>query len=292
MFERQKSGSVVCPSCGKLVGVGQEKCPYCGRAFPGMLGFTKMFRNLGEDMGFVPMIMWGCGILYLLTLIVQPDEIFAGGLLNMLSPSGEALYVFGASGAFPVFGGGRWWTLLSAAWLHGSVLHIVFNMMWVRDMGRTVAETYGPGRMMLIYTISAVSGALLSSSVAYFLPWLPGPLGGASMTVGASGALFGLFGALYYYGNRTGSSQLNQQIKNFLIIMVIFGFLVPRVDNWGHLGGFLGGYLISRFWLDPLKPERIDHIIGAFVCVLLSVAAVVASVLHGLPQLREWGLLQ
>ena len=60
--------------------------------------------------------------------------------------------MFGASGAYPVFGYGRWWTILSAGWLHGGALHILFNMMWVRQIGPAVADIYGAGRMVIIYT--------------------------------------------------------------------------------------------------------------------------------------------
>ena len=55
------------------------------------------------------------------------------------------MFLLGASGGIPVFGYGRWWTMLSASWLHGSLLHIIFNMMWVRDLGPVVADMFGPG---------------------------------------------------------------------------------------------------------------------------------------------------
>lgn len=291
MFQRQRSGSVVCPSCGKLVSVKERQCPYCSRPFPGMFGFTGILRGLGQDMGFVPLVTWGCGLLYLVTLLVDPSQIFAGGLFGMLSPSTPSLFLFGASGAIPVFGEHRWWTLLSAAWLHGSLLHIVFNLMWVRDLGHLTTEAYGAGRTMIVYVVSGVTGFLLSTSVAAFLPFLPPFLAGAQITVGASASLFGMMGALVYYGRRAGASQLSAQVKKWVIVLVIFGFLWPRVDNWAHLGGFLGGYLAGRM-MDPLQPERTDHLIGGFVCLLLSLGAVVVSVVHGIPILRQLGLLQ
>ena len=68
-------------------------------------------------------------------------------------------------------------------------------------------------------------------------------LGGATLTVGASAAIFGLLGALVYYGRRTGSSHIGQTAIQYAIIMGIMGFVVPGVDNYAHLGGFVGGYL-------------------------------------------------
>jgi rhomboid protease GluP len=69
-----------------------------------------------------------------------------------------ALFLFGASGAVPVFQYGRVWTVLSAAWLHAGILHILFNMMAVRQLAPMTTELYGPGRMVIIYTAGAVVG--------------------------------------------------------------------------------------------------------------------------------------
>ena len=98
--------------------------------------------------------------------------------------------MFGASGAYPVFGYGRWWTILSAGWLHGGALHILFNMMWVRQLGPAVADIYGAGQMVIIYTVACAAGFLLSSFMGAYLPWIP-LLGGGSLTVGASAPIFG-----------------------------------------------------------------------------------------------------
>ena len=62
----------------------------------------------------------------------------------------------------------------------------------------------------------------------------------------------------------------------------MFGFIIPGIDNYAHAGGMLGGYLAGR-WLDPLKPERIDHMVIAVVCLAAAVLAVIVSVIHGLP---------
>ncbi len=123
-----------------------------------MWGFAHLLRNFGDDMGFANLVMGACGALYLATLAANPAGIQASGLLSFLSPSELSLFLFGASGAAPVFVYGRWWTVLSAAWLHGGVLHILFNMMWVRDLAPATARLYGPGRTVIIYTVSAVDG--------------------------------------------------------------------------------------------------------------------------------------
>ena len=204
-----------------------------------------------------------------------------GGIFGFLAPDTAVLYLLGASGGMPVFGFGWWWTVLSAGWLHGSLLHIIFNMMWVRDLGPVVADMYGAGRMVIIYTVAGVSGFLLSSFAFAYLPHLPF-LSGAGLTVGASASVFGFLGALVYYGRRTGSSLVRSEAIRYALILGFFGFVMRGVDNFAHAGGFFGGYLAARV-LDPLKPERVDHIVIALICIVATFLAVAASVVTVLP---------
>ena len=74
------------------------------------------------------------------------------------------------------------------------------------------------------------------------------------------GEIFGFLGALVYYGHRTGSHLVRGTALRYAIMMGIFGLIMPGVDNFAHAGGFAGGYLMAQI-LDPLKPERIDHIV-------------------------------
>jgi rhomboid protease GluP len=278
MIGRQRTGSILCPSCGKLVGVQEEVCWNCGRRNPGMWGFASILRRFGNDLGFVPFIIYGCGLLYAATLIMDPQGIRMMGM-SILSPSGRSLAAFGASGALPVFGLGRWWTILSAAWLHGGLLHIVFNLLWIRQLAPATSELYGASRTAIIYTIAGAFGFLLSSLAGLFLGNSPiFFLRGAQLTVGASAPIFGLLGALVVYGRRTGSSHIGGQATSYALILFVFGFIMPNVDNFAHLGGFLGGYAAARL-LDPLKPERGGHMMGAAVCIGLTVLSVLVSVL-------------
>ena len=280
MFRRQTSGSVICTSCGVLVGVTDDTCYNCGRRNPGLWGFAPMLRALGGDMGFVPFVIGTCVILYALTLVASQGNIGMGGLFSLFSPSRQALFLFGASGAVPVFAADRWWTVLSAGWLHGGALHILFNMMWVRQLAPATADLYGPGRMVIIYTAAGVAGFTLSSAAGEFLPNFLF-LRGGQFTVGASAPIFGLLGALVYYGRRGGSSMVGSQALSYALMLGVFGFIMPGVDNYAHAGGFGGGYLAAQL-LDPLKPERIDHIAIAVVCLAASILSIVWSVIHGM----------
>jgi len=282
MFKRQRTGSVVCVSCGSLVGVNDDQCYSCGRRNPGLWGYAPLLRRLGNDLGFVPIIVYSCAALYVIGLLLTAmrggNIMGSGSPLGILAPGGDIQFLLGESGALPVFLYGRWWTVLSAAWLHGSILHILFNMMWVRSLGPSTADLYGGPRMVIIYTAGSAGGFALSSVLGlYGLP-----LFGAPYTVGASAPIFGLLGALMYYGRRSGSSLVHAEAKGYAVAFFVFGLIMPGIDNAAHAGGFVGGYL-AGMWLDPLKPERINHMIIALVCLVATALAILASIVTGLP---------
>lgn len=243
-----------------------------------MWGFTPALRRLGQDLGFAVIVTTSCIVLFLVSLLLDPGGIGRGGLLTLLSPSTKAVFLLGASGAIPVFELGRWWTVLSAAWLHGGPLHLLFNVMWVRQLAPEVAEGYGPARMVVIYTAAGACGFAASSAVGHFLPELPPLLRGARFTVGASAPIFGLLGALVHYGRRRGSSAVGGQALAYAAILGLYGFLMPGIDNWAHLGGFAGGYAMARYF-DPWTSERTDHVVAALLCLLGALASIVASLL-------------
>ena len=288
MFKRQRTGSVVCSSCGSLVGVNDDRCYSCGRRNPGLWGYAPILRAFGNSANFVDLIVYGCSILYAASLIVTlllGQSIVGGGLFGLLAPARGAAFAFGASGADPVFRMGMWWTLLSAGWLHGSALHILFNMMWVRQLGPVVGDIYGAARMVIIYTIAGVVGFLLSSVAGEYMRYTPLPfLRGADLTLGASAPIFGLLGALVHYGRRGGSSLVGGQAMQYAVVLFVYGLIWPGggIDNYAHAGGFIGGYLAS-LWLDPLKRERTDHFVGALICLVATALAIVASLLIMLP---------
>ena len=275
MFGRKTEGSALCTSCGVLVGVNDSTCYNCGRRNPGMWGFGPALRALGTDLGFINFVTGATIVLFALSLILSRQ-----GFQMMMEPRSLILYLLGASGSIPVIGEGRWWTLLTAGWLHGGILHIFFNVMWIRQLGPEIARMYGAGRMVIIYTAAGILGFALST----VMDLLPIPFFGAPLTVGASASIFGFLGALVHYGKRTGSSHARDAGLQYAVFMGIMGFVIQGVDNAAHLGGFAGGYLASMI-LDPLKPERIDHLAIAVGCLAITVMAIVWSVITAAPQL-------
>jgi membrane associated rhomboid family serine protease len=283
VFKRKTSGSVLCSSCGVLVGVGDDRCYNCGRRNPALWGWAPALRELGGDMGFAPFVIGACTFVYALTLIFSVGSVGIGGL-GLLSPSSRALLLFGASGALPIFVADRWWTVLSAAWLHAGLLHIFMNMMAVRQIAPGVAELYGPARTVIIYTAGSVVGFALSSFAGAFIPPIL-ILQGSTITVGASASIAGLIGAILAYGHQTGSTMARSYAGSYIVGLIVIGFLPFGIDNYAHAGGFAGGYLAGRL-LNPMKSERVDHIIVALVCVSASLLSIVVSVIHGAPLLR------
>jgi rhomboid protease GluP len=277
VFGRKREGSVLCTSCGVLVGVNDDKCYNCGRRNPALWGFAPVLRTLGNDLGFTPFVFGLCTIMFVLTTIASAG--FTGGI-SLWGPSTGTLLIFGASGAEAVFYYSRWWTVLSASWLHGGIIHFAVNMMSLRTLAPMVAEFYGPSRMIIIYTAGSIAGFLLSSVGARYFPVFP-VIGGREIwwqhvTVGASASLAGLIGAVAYYGRRSGSGMIRTQAIQWITSMFIYGLLIPIIDNYAHLGGLAGGYAMARV-LDPLKRERGDHIVIAVLCLAASVAAILYS---------------
>jgi rhomboid protease GluP len=248
-------------------------------------GFTPVLRQLGADFGFVPMVIGVSTTLYAATLLItlfttgRLQPVGAGGF-SLLPPSNYALRLFGMSGAIPIFVNGWWWTVLSATWLHGSLLHILFNMLWVRDLAPALIDVIGVSRAIIIYVVAGICGFALSS----VMPLVPLPipiLHGATNTMGASAAIFGMLGALVHYGRVSGSRFIHAQALNYAIVLFVMALFLPGVDNTAHAGGFIGGYVTSAFF-NPLTRERGDHMIAAVACLFATLVAILYSVVHGL----------
>ncbi len=233
----EKRNSMLCPRCRKLISRDEEVCPYCGVKSPGRR-LPNLLARWSATPGEIvrPLIIVNV-IFYIITLIIAP--IHFGGLhnpLSFLAPGNRSMLIMGATGAMPVFQLQRWWTLLSASFLHGSLLHLMFNMVALNQLGRLSAEIFGLHRFLIIYIISGIIGFYLSS------------LAGIMLTIGASASLCGLIGALLYYGKSRGGefgSMVIQQVRGWIIGLVLIGLFLPSINNWGHGGGLLGGLALA-----------------------------------------------
>lgn len=254
--------SVFCPGCKKLVSKDESECPYCGLKNPGAWYKNNIVFTLLRDGDFVIKLIIGVNIFfYVLSLIVSQGISFSPNPLNFLSPDTGALIFMGASGRVPVDTYKIWWSFVSASYLHGSILHILFNMIAFSQLYKMVLNFYGNSRTFLVYSISGISGFVLSY------------LSGTSVTIGASAAICGLIGSLFYYGKSRGGMHgklVYKQVTGWIISLAVFGLLVPGIDNFGHLGGFLGG-IITGFlfgYLEKKQENSLSRVCGILLALL------------------------
>jgi rhomboid protease GluP len=194
--------------------------------------------------------------------------------LNMLSPSGSSLILLGATGTYPIDQLGRWWSLVSANFLHGSILHILFNMMALKQIAPIIIREFGSYRMLTIYMVGGVAGFLLSY------------LAGVRVTIGASAAICSLIGAALFYGKSRGGvygQAVFRQVGGWVIGLFIFGLLIPGINNWGHAGGLIGGALLGMaMGYHEKKMETITHKMMAQVCAVVTISILAWAIFTGL----------
>ena len=265
---RQRSGSSLCYACGKLNRADASVCFYCGRRNPGLWGFGPGIGRLIGGLDFAGLVTVVSAVAYLVSLALDPRAaLIPHGVFDLLAPSGRALYALGMAGALP-WQQGHWWTVLTAIYLHGSLLHILFNLLWVRQLVPDVEQVYGRARTITIFTASGVVCFLLSDFV------------GTPFTVGASGAIFGLLAAMVWYGRRRGGffgSAVLRQYGTWALVLFVLGLLSGTgVNNWGHAGGLIGGFL-AAFIVKPTheRPEQgSDRVLAGATLALTGVAFV------------------
>lgn len=155
---------------------------------------------------------------------------------------------------------GQFWRLLTPALLHGSILHIGFNMYALLSFGTLLEPLMGHKRFLALYLLSALSGNVLSFLFS----------GGYS--IGASTAVFGLViaeGVFFYRNRQLLGHQARQAIGNivFIVIVNLFLGLSPGIDNWGHLGGLLGGLVFAWFAAPRYRVASATSAEGTFYTV-------------------------
>jgi rhomboid protease GluP len=262
---RKTSGSILCPSCGRLTNADARECLVCGRRNPGMWGFAGPLRMLFRRRSFVDIVTVVCIALYVLTLVLDPTALLSSrGPFSMFSPSSRALIDAGATGV-SLWQAGRWWTVITAIYLHGGPLHILFNILWIRQLGPAVEELYGPSRFVVIFTVAGAVGFIASDLVGY------------GLTIGASGSIFGLLGAMVAFGQKRGGTfgaMVLRQYGQWALLLFIMGFLMNGVNNVAHAGGFAGGFAagLTLALAEQRNETSVDQLLAAG-CIALTLAA-------------------
>lgn len=210
-------------------------------------------------------------------VIVFSAMLIAGA--GIFGPNPEVHIAWGANFG-PATASGQWWRLVTSTFIHFGIVHIVFNMWALYVAGRLVERMFGHRAFLLIYLFAGVTGSIAS------LIWKPDVL-----SAGASGAVFGVFGALLAYMLRQPHSipsnvlaQLRGSTIAFVGYSLIFGFIAPGIDNAAHLGGLAGGFVQGFMLARPLDlVARHEGALGQLAVGGVVGAAILAAMLVLVP---------
>lgn len=174
----------------------------------------------------------------------------------------ETLKVFGAN-YIPYVKSGEYIRLLSSAFVHIGVIHLLSNMYALYVIGRQVEQLYGKVKYILIYLLSAIMGSLFTVVFSSY----------NTTAAGASGAIFGLLGSLLYFGytyrGYIGNGIINQVLPA-IILNLIIGFSNPSIGNSAHIGGLVGGYLVSMALGIDIEKDNKSKVNGIIITILLT----------------------
>jgi membrane associated rhomboid family serine protease len=216
-------GRPICPDCMTPTPVGM-RCPECARER------TKVTRGaVGPSRYDTPATF----VLIALNVVAFLVEIAGGG--GGLSPRGSSVLLdFGLYG--PFVAEGEWYRLLTSGFLHISLIHIGFNMFALYFLGRILEPGIGTPRFVALYFASLFAGSLGATL-----------LSPDTLTIGASGAVFGIFGATFVIARHRGIAGLASSIGIILLLNLAITFGNPEISIGGHLGGLVGGVLCALF---------------------------------------------
>ncbi len=210
--------------------------------------------------------------LVIVNLVIYLGEVLVSHSVEALFPAvpSQVLMAFGGNYAMASLYEGRIETLLTSCFIHGSLLHVAFNVLALRQVGPLLERYVGSGRFTGVYFVSGIVGSMVSTLYGWAVT-------GERLGVGASGAICGLIGAALVVGYRAQGkeSPLANVMGRWLIFTALFG-LLPGVDNAAHLGGAIAGAIVAFVWhRGPESPQlRVVTILTA-VAVSISASALV-----------------
>lgn len=275
----------LCPACGTLVGSTAKKCHECGASLTfSLAAASRSLSGLLPTESPVTYIVLGLNVLLfglslLVTMRVSQTFNFMGGI------SPQVLWRLGARQPFSILQG-QLWRLVMPIFLHGSLLHIAMNSWVLMDVGPQVEEVYGSARYLFLYVTTGIASFVVSTAWALFrYADLIGHLGergaqsGFFVGIGASGALMGLIGLMLAITTRRGGAHMRMvrsQLLRWVAYILVFGFIVPGIDNSAHLGGLAAGFLLGRLMADR-EPATLAERQRAYALGWLAGLVVVAS---------------
>lgn len=254
----------MCPHCRAFITDKDKVCPYCNEK----VGPRAIERRSDAPLlgGLIPQARFTT----VLILLINFAFYLACTVVSMRAGTGDAmgldtktLYFFGAK--FAILESGQWWRLVTANFLHGGLLHILFNSWALFDVGAMVDQIYGTNRMLVIYFFGGVCGYLLSSLWSDQTP-----------SIGASASICGLVGAMIALGVRHRNPMgdaIRGAFVRWAVYILIMGFVIPHVDNAAHIGGLAGGFGIGYLAGTPRfegSPTERLWTVSSWLCLLLT----------------------
>lgn len=244
----RQMGPRLCPACGLLVGAQEKACSHCGASMAA-LSFTGLRRIalavLPAETPVSYSLLIANGLFFLVPWILAWQRGGAGPFANI--PIDLHLR-FGAKHGFSILYLHEYWRLVMPIFLHADFWHLLFNSFVLYQVGPQVEELFGSSRFLFLYLTTGVAGFLASTY------WYPLP----AVSVGSSGALFGLVGVLIaYLGHHSFAPEYRSAFIRWAILMLALGILFP-FDNAAHLGGLLSGLALGRMVSDrrPATPAQ------------------------------------
>ena len=204
----------------------------------------KVFKNKGP---YITFILMGINVLlFLVPVLLGSYET----IINRYCIHGPSIRM------------GEYYRLITGMFLHGSIMHLFFNVYALYVIGSQIENYFGRIKYLIIYLFSGLMGALFSMI-----------FGGSAASIGASGAIFGLMGSLLYFGYHY-RVYLGNVLKTQLIPLIIFnlflGFILSGVDNFAHIGGLIGGVLITKAVGVKDKSTTFDKVNGWIITLIFT----------------------
>ena len=257
-------GRSICPDCMTPTPVGM-RCPECARDRTRVRTAQNVRHRAGRGTGLARYSM--TEILIAINVLAFVAEVATGLSLGGSGTSGGTLFIHFALDGPDIVTGHQDYRLLTSGFLHEGLLHILFNMLFLYFVGPGLEQAVGRLNFLAIYLASLFAGAfgaLLFQPDAY--------------TVGASGALFGLLGALAVVARYRGISIWQSGIGATLLINIVFSLSVAGISIGGHIGGFAGGVVCGGLYMELVerRGQRGAFLAGCVVVAAVSIAAALA----------------
>jgi membrane associated rhomboid family serine protease len=248
-------GRPICPECMTPTPVGM-RCPECASQK------TRVVRNpTGTPAGF--QATPATYVLIAVNVIMYLIEI-ASGSGGLGTSGGQVAVDFGLFG--PFVAEGEWYRLITSGFLHASLFHIGFNMLLLFFLGRLLEPALGTPRFLALYFASLLAGSL---GALILEP--------NSLTIGASGAIFGLAGATFIIARGRGMDALAGEIGFLIVFNLIFSFVSPRISIGGHVGGLIGGVICALIIVAGEKGMLGRNRLPLEIAAMVAVAAIAVA---------------